>query len=94
MVRAVSSNDFFFIGELEGDLRGYMRVFDIVKKTKRENFFLNFVVAYNLMVPNTFFRKKKKSHLVTFNSGQHSIQIDFVLIIREERPNYKNCKVI
>jgi hypothetical protein len=29
---------------------------------------LNFILAYDLMIANTFFRKKK-SHLVTFNSG-------------------------
>jgi hypothetical protein len=45
------------------------------------------------MVENTFFRKKK-SHLITFNSGQHSSQIDFLLTRREERPNCMDCKVI
>jgi hypothetical protein len=54
---------------------------------------LNFVVAYELMAANTFFRKKK-SHLITFNSGQHSSQIDFVLTRRVERPNCVDCKVI
>jgi hypothetical protein len=54
---------------------------------------LNFAVAYDLMVANTFFRKKK-SHLITFNSGQHSSQINFVLTRREERPNCMDCKVI
>jgi hypothetical protein len=32
---------------------------------------LNFTIAYNIMVANTFFRKKKL-HLITFSSGQHS----------------------
>jgi hypothetical protein len=45
------------------------------------------------MVANTFF-KKKKSHLITFSSGQHSSQIDFVLTRREEKPNCMDCKVI
>jgi hypothetical protein len=31
---------------------------------------LNFAIAYDLMVANTFFRKKKL-HLITFNNGQH-----------------------
>jgi hypothetical protein len=47
---------------------------------------LKFAIAYDLMVANTLFRKKK-SHLITFSSGQHSSQIDFVLTRREERPN-------
>jgi hypothetical protein len=54
---------------------------------------LKFAIAYDLMVANTFFRKKK-SHLITFNSGQHLSQIDFVLTRREERPNCIDCKVI
>jgi hypothetical protein len=54
---------------------------------------LNFTIPYDLMVENTFFRKKK-IHLITFNSGQHSSQIDFVLTRREERQNCMDCKVI
>jgi hypothetical protein len=54
---------------------------------------LNFVIAYDLMVANTFFRKKN-SHLITFNSGQHSSQIDFVLTRRDEKSNCMDCKVI
>jgi hypothetical protein len=38
--------------------------------------------------------REKKLHLITFSSGQHSSQIDFVLIRREERPNWMDCKVI
>jgi hypothetical protein len=53
---------------------------------------LNFAIAYDLMVANIF--RKKKSHLITFNDGQHSSQIDFVLTRREERPNCMDCKVI
>jgi hypothetical protein len=45
------------------------------------------------MIANTFFRKEN-FHLITFNSGQDSSQIDFVLIKREERPNCIDCKVI
>jgi hypothetical protein len=33
-------------------------------------------------------------HLITFSSGQHSRQIDFVLTRREKRSNYMDCKVI
>jgi hypothetical protein len=54
---------------------------------------LNFAIAYDLMVANTFFRRKK-SHLITFSGGQHSSQIDFVLTRREERPNCMDCKVV
>jgi hypothetical protein len=39
---------------------------------------LNFALAYDLIVVNTLFRKIV-SHLVTFSSGQHCSQIDFIL---------------
>ena len=36
---------------------------------------LDFDIAFDLMIANTFFRKRQ-SHLVTFSSGQYSSQID------------------
>ena len=42
---------------------------------------LNFALAYDLLIANTVF-KKRESHLVTFRSGQHSSQIDFILARR------------
>jgi hypothetical protein len=54
---------------------------------------LNFVLAYDLSVTNTLFRKRV-SHLVTFSSGQHCSQIDFILTKREDRHTYLDCKVI
>jgi hypothetical protein len=42
----------------------------------------NFALAYDLFVVNTLFRKRV-SHLVTFNSGQHCSQINFILTRRE-----------
>jgi hypothetical protein len=95
MIREISSSEKVFIRDLnimlarlEGGLRGYMVVWDSEQKQKEE--ILNFVVAYDLVVANTFFRK---NHLITFNSGQHSNQIDFILT-RRERPNFMNYKVI
>ena len=54
---------------------------------------LNFVLTYNLLIANTLFRKRE-SHLVTFLSGQHSSQIDFILARREDRRDCLDCKVI
>jgi hypothetical protein len=65
----------------------------MTNRIKREKKILNFAIAYDLMVVNTFFRKKK-SHLITFNSGHHSSQIDFFLTRKEERPNCIDYKVI
>jgi hypothetical protein len=54
---------------------------------------LNFAIAYDLIVANTLFRKRV-SHLVTFSSGQHYSQIDFILTRREDRHACLDCKVI
>jgi hypothetical protein len=54
---------------------------------------LNFALAYELFVANTLFRKRV-SHLITFSSGQHCSQIDFILTRREDRHAYLDCKVI
>jgi hypothetical protein len=101
MVRVVPSSEKLFIG---GDLNGHVgtvrggfeRVhggFGYGERNQEREDILNFAIAYDLMVANTFFRKKK-SHLITFISGQHSSQIDFLLTRREERPNCMDCKVI
>jgi hypothetical protein len=54
---------------------------------------LNFAVAYDLLIANTLFRKRE-SHLVTFRSGQHSSQVDFILATRENRRACFDCKVL
>ncbi|KAK1669375.1 hypothetical protein QYE76_057534 [Lolium multiflorum] len=54
---------------------------------------LSFALAYDMVVANTLFRKRE-SHLVTFSSGLHSSQIDFVLSRREDRRACIDCKVI
>jgi hypothetical protein len=54
---------------------------------------LNFTLAYDLIVANTLFRKRV-SHLVTFSSGQHCSQINFILSRREDRHTCLDCKVI
>jgi hypothetical protein len=101
MVREVPSSEKLFIGD---DLNGHVGTvrggfesvhggFGYGKHHQEGEDILNFAIAYDLMVANTFFRKKK-SHLITFSSGQHSSQIDFVLTRKEERPSCMNCKVI
>ena len=54
---------------------------------------LNFALAYDLLIANTLFRKRE-SHLVTFRSGQHSSQIDFILTRREDRRDCLDSRVI
>ena len=54
---------------------------------------MNFALAYDLLIANTLFRKRE-SHLVTFRSGQHSSQIDFILVRREDRRDCLDSRVI
>jgi hypothetical protein len=61
-------------------------------RNQEEDGILNFVLAYDLIVANTLFRKRV-SHLVTFSSGQHYSQIDFILARREDRHSCLDCKV-
>ena len=100
MVRAVPTNEKLFIG---GDLNGHVGStnagyelahggFGYGSRNQGEDI-LDFVVAYNLVIANTFFRKRD-SHLVTFSSGHRSSQIDFVLTRREDKQACLDCKVI
>ena len=54
---------------------------------------LNFTLAYDLLIANTLFRKRE-SHLVTFRSGQHSSQIEYILARREDRRDSLDSKVL
>ena len=54
---------------------------------------LDFAMAFDLMVANSFF-KKKEDHLVTFKSSSCKTQIDYFLTRKESRRSCKDCKVI
>jgi hypothetical protein len=86
MVSTVPIREKLFIGgDLNGHVgatnAGYERVhggFGYGGRNQEGEDVLNFALAYNLLMANTLFRKRE-SHLVTFQSGQHSSQIDFIL---------------
>ncbi|XP_051212163.2 uncharacterized protein [Lolium perenne] len=101
LVRRVPIGEKLFIG---GDLNGHVgtsntgfeRVhggFGYGIRNQEGEDILSFALAYDMIVANTLFRKRE-SHLVTFSSGLHSIQIDFVLSRREDRRACIDCKVI
>jgi hypothetical protein len=101
LVSSVPISEKLFIG---GDLNGHVgstRVdFDGVhegfgygSRNQEGEDILNFALAYDLFVTNTLFRKRV-SHLVTFSSGQHCSQIDFILARREDMHACLDCKVI
>ena len=82
LVRAVPSSEKLFIG---GDLNGHVGTssagFEAVhggfrygSRNQEGKEVLDFAIAFDLMIANTFFHKRQ-SHLVTFSSGQYSSQI-------------------
>jgi hypothetical protein len=94
------SEKLFIVGDLNGHVGSTRVGFDGVhggfgygsRNQEREGI-LNFTLAYDLFVTNTLFRKRV-SHLVTFSSGQHCSQIDFILARREDMHACLDCKVI
>uniref|UniRef100_A0A8I6YAQ5 Reverse transcriptase domain-containing protein n=1 Tax=Hordeum vulgare subsp. vulgare TaxID=112509 RepID=A0A8I6YAQ5_HORVV len=101
LVRRVPIGEKLFIG---GDLNGHVgtsntsfeRVhggFGYGIRNQEGEDVLSFALAYDMVVANTLSRKRE-SHLVTFNSGLHSSQIDFVLSRREDRRACIDCKAI
>ena len=79
LVRTVPSSNKLFIG---GDLNGHIGTssagfeavhvgFGYGSRNQEGEEVLDFAIAFDLMIANTFFRKRQ-SHLVTFSSGQDS----------------------
>nr|XP_032521634.1 craniofacial development protein 2-like [Danaus plexippus plexippus] len=62
------------------------------RKTEGENI-LRTCIASDLAVVNTFFQKTPQ-HLITYKSGSHSTQIDYLLTRRCHVGKGTNCKVI
>jgi hypothetical protein len=99
MIRAVPTNEKLFIGDLNVHAGSTNAVYELAhggfgygSRNQGEDI-LDFAIAYNLVIANTFFRKRD-SHLVTFSSGHRSSQIDFVLTRREDKQACLYCKVI
>jgi len=101
LVRTVPSSKKLFIG---GDLNGHVGStsagFEVVhegfgygSRNQEEEEILAFATAFDLMIANTFFRKRE-SHLVTYRSGHSSSQIDFVLTRRGDKRACVDCKVL
>ncbi|KAL4184629.1 hypothetical protein AMTRI_Chr10g226480 [Amborella trichopoda] len=55
--------------------------------------FLDFVMAYDLAIVNTYFKKQDKQ-LITYKSETHKSQIDLFLVKKVDRPSCKDYNVI
>jgi len=101
VIQEVSRSEKLFIG---GDFNGHIGVnsdgydtahggFGFGERNSKGVSVLDFTVAYELLVVNSFF-KKKEDHLVTFKSGSSKTQIDYFPMRTDSRRFCKDCKVI
>jgi hypothetical protein len=82
-----------YVGSTRVGFDGVHEGFRYGSRNQEREGILNFALAYDLFVTNTLFRKRV-SHLVTFSSGQHCSQINFILARREDRQACLDYKVI
>ena len=63
-----------------------------LRKIERERI-LEFAVAHDLVVGNTHLHKKD-NHLITYDSGGNSSQIDYIFVRKSDFKQVRNIKVI
>ena len=95
-----SSEQLFVCGDWNGHIGSQSTGFEEVhggqaigKRNTEGERVLEFAFANELVVGNTWFKKKPK-HLVTYQSGNADTQIDFILYRRSFRKQVSNVKVI
>jgi len=101
VIQDVPQSEKLFIG---GDFNGHIGVdgdgydtayrgFSYEERNNGGISIMDFAVAYDLLVVNSFF-KKKEDHLVIFKSASIKTQIDYFLIRANNRRVCKDRKVI
>nr|GEV45785.1 retrovirus-related Pol polyprotein LINE-1 [Tanacetum cinerariifolium] len=85
-------------GDLNGHIRavadGYTGVyggFGFGDRNKEGCTILEFATAHELVVVNSFF-KKNDAHLITFQSGGHNTQINYLMVHRGDLRACKDCR--
>ncbi|XP_076937390.1 uncharacterized protein LOC143604986 [Bidens hawaiensis] len=85
-----------FNGHIGKDSDGFQAVhggFGFGDRNESVTDLLDFAVAHDLGILNSFF-KKRESHLITFSSGGGNTQIDYILTRQGDRHWWRDCKVI
>ncbi|XP_071728508.1 uncharacterized protein [Rutidosis leptorrhynchoides] len=83
-------------GHIGTDSEGYTGVhggFGYGVRNKEGRSILDFAVAHDLVVANSFFRKTE-AQLATFHSGGHSTQIDYLLLRKGDLRACRDCRVL
>jgi len=84
-----------FNGHIGGDSGGYESAhegFDFGVRNSGGVAILDFAIAYDLLVVNSFF--KKEYHFVTFKSGSFKAHIDYFLTRADSQRLCRDCKVV
>ena len=100
LAKIPASEQLFVCGDWNGHIGSQSTGFEEVhggqaigKRNTEGERVLEFAFANELVVGNTWFKKKPK-HLVTYQSGNADTQIDFILYQRSFRKQVSNVKVI
>ncbi|GKC82644.1 ataxia telangiectasia mutated family protein [Tanacetum coccineum] len=99
LVRECPSDQRLIIG---GDLNGHIGAaaegyagvhggFGYGARNEEGRTILEFATAHDLVVANSFF-KKSDAHLITFQSGGHNTQIDYLLVRKGDLRACKDCR--
>ncbi|XP_050141126.1 uncharacterized protein LOC126617112 [Malus sylvestris] len=81
------------VGRETGNYGGFHGGHGFGERNKDGEAILDFAMAYDLFLANTFF-KKREEHVITYKSGSSKTQIDFLLMRKGDRITCKDCKVI
>nr|XP_043633118.1 craniofacial development protein 2-like [Erigeron canadensis] len=101
LVRSCPDNQRLVLG---GDLNGHIGVqsdgypgvhggLRFGRRNEEGRMILEFATAHDLIIANSFFRKRK-SQLITFQSGRNETQIDYFLVRKGDFRACKDCKVL
>ncbi|XP_076953843.1 uncharacterized protein LOC143628048 [Bidens hawaiensis] len=101
MVRAIPRDERMciggdFNGHIEKDSNGFQAVhggFGFGDRNESGTDLLDFAVAHDLSILNSFF-KKRESHLITFSSEGRNTQVDYIMTRQGDRRWWRDCKVI
>ncbi|XP_071740334.1 uncharacterized protein [Rutidosis leptorrhynchoides] len=81
------------IGTISDGYAGVHGVFGYGVRNEEGRSILEFAVAHDLVVANSFFRKTE-AQLATFHSGGHSTQIDYLLLRKGDLRTCRDCKAL
>ncbi|XP_071727029.1 uncharacterized protein [Rutidosis leptorrhynchoides] len=82
-----------YIGTISDGYTGVHGGFGYGVRNEEGRSILEFAVAHDLVVANSFFRKTE-AQLATFHSGGHSTQIDYLLLRKGDLRACKDCRAL